>query len=51
MKNQFKSLEQPFSLFVKPAESSAIVLKKIEGQGVKHIWPPKGIAVFKNQEK
>lgn len=45
IKNQFKTLTQPFSVFVAPGESTSIVLKKIPG--VKYSWPPAGIEVFR----
>lgn len=45
IKNQFKTLTQPFSVFVAPGESTSVVLKKIPG--VKYSWPPAGIEVFR----
>lgn len=47
LKNQFKTINEPFSVTVNPGETTTIVMKKIPG--AQHSWPPKGIATFKTK--
>jgi hypothetical protein len=47
LKNQFKNINTPFSIFVAPGESTSVVLKKIPGNN--HQWPPNGIEIFREK--
>lgn len=45
LKHMYKNETQPFAIVVKPGESTAVVLKKINDDE-SYFWPPKGIAIF-----
>lgn len=45
LKHIYKRETEPFAFVVKPGESTAVVLKKINPDS-DPVWPPKGIAIF-----
>lgn len=46
IKNQFKRMNEPFSILVNPGDVTSIVLKKIPNLN-NYVWPPKGIEIFR----
>ena len=46
IKNQFKRMNDPFSILVNPGDVTSIVLKKIPNLN-NYVWPPKGIEIFR----